>query len=76
MERAEPGPAREAREGLFLPLEDTRLVKRYLPSGESRRLRPLAVGLGAEPEGVRGFPVRTSRLGDAMRSDDKMIGDG
>ena len=60
VERAGPDPVREAREGHFLPLEDTRLVKRYLPSGESRRLRRLAAGLGAEPEGVRGFPVRTS----------------
>ena len=60
VERTGPDPVHEAREGHFLPLEDTRLVKRYLPSGESRRLRPLAVGLGAEPEGVHGFPVRTS----------------
>jgi hypothetical protein len=35
MERAEPGPAHEAQEGLFLPLEDIRLVKRSLPGGKS-----------------------------------------
>ena len=31
MERAGPDPAREAREGCFLPLEDTRLIKISLP---------------------------------------------
>ena len=60
MERAGPDPACESREGRFLPHEDTRLVKKYLPGGKSRRLRRPAVGFGAEPEGVRGFPVKTS----------------
>ena len=53
MERVGPSPAREAREGLFLPLKDTRLVKRSLPGGKSRRLWRLAARLGAEPEGAR-----------------------
>ena len=33
VEQAGPGPAREAREGLFLPHKDISLVKRSLPGG-------------------------------------------
>ena len=37
MERVRLGPAREAREGLILPFEDTRLVKDLYQAGNPER---------------------------------------
>ena len=50
MERVRLGPAREAREGLILPLEDTRLVKDLYQAGNPE-------GYGAHPPGSVQSPM-------------------
>ena len=56
MERAGPSPAREAREGLFLPLEDTRLVKDIYLAGNPEGYGTSPLGSVRSPRGCAASP--------------------